>query len=90
MMQTTNSTCAFKEGDVVQVTDIGQTYNLYRSYAAELELDNWAAKWLPVEDDTYIVIRDIGKTSCIIAIEDLDSGKQFLIGTSGVKHAEEV
>jgi hypothetical protein len=83
----------FKEGDIVQVTDRGQTYTAYESLARRLKLENFIRGTgnLPVEERTYMVIREPDELQpAIYGIQSLKTEQEFMIHERGLKHAEEV
>lgn len=88
MTQTTNSTCIFKEGDIIRVLDAGHTYDLYKTLAEDLGLENWRRKSVPQEGRRYIVVREPLTGSRILAIQDMVWEQEYLINQDGVEHAE--
>jgi hypothetical protein len=83
----------FKEGDIVQVTDSGQTYTAYESLARRLKLENFIRGTgdLPVEGRTYMVVREPDKLEPdIYGIQSLKPEQEFMVHERGLKHAEEV
>lgn len=78
----------FKEGDIIRVLDARHTYDLYKTLANRLGLENWHREGLPQEGRKYMVVRESTPVTRILAIQDMTYEQEYLINEDGVEHAE--
>lgn len=88
MIQTTNSTCIFKEGDTVLICEWAEVYPTHKIIADHMCLDNWVKGAVPDRSKEHIVVREAAPGGAVVlALEDLETGQQYLVNINGVKYA---
>lgn len=78
-------------GDEVIVTSPGKCYDMYGQFSDLYKLDNWDSGELPatafVHKVCLIAPHDKHPTKLCYVIENLHTGKQYIIGADGIQKA---